>query len=88
MALQQLVMHSIAQPTPFAFLLMVERFPAQLSNKSIADRIARMAVQLENAAGGAMPVDDVGTVRATLACVPAGRGGQAWRCGWFESPRW
>ena len=56
MTLQQLVMHSIAQPTPFASLLMVERFPAQLSNKSIADRIARMAVQLENAAGGAMPV--------------------------------
>ena len=48
---QQLVMRVLARPTPFAFPLMVERFREQLSNESLADRIARIVQQLEKAAG-------------------------------------
>jgi len=67
MAMQQLVVKALARPTPFAFPLMVERFREQLSNESVADRIARMVAQLEKAAGGAVPVGDVEQVRSTLA---------------------
>ena len=56
---QRLVINAIARPTPFAFPLMVERFREQLSNESVADRIARMVEQLEKAAGGEAPVGDV-----------------------------
>ena len=66
MALQQLVMYPIARPTPFSFPLMVERFREQLSNESMADRIARMVAQLEKDAGGDVPVGDVENVRGTL----------------------
>ncbi len=52
MAGQRLVLKHPARPTPFAFPLMVERFREQLSNESVADRIARMVAQLEKAAGG------------------------------------
>ena len=48
---QQLVLQTLARPTPFAFPLMVERFREQLSNESVADRIARIVQQLEKAAG-------------------------------------
>ena len=47
---QQLVVQSLARPTPFAFPLMVERFREQLSNENVADRIARMVAQLDKAA--------------------------------------
>jgi ATP-dependent Lhr-like helicase len=67
MATQQLVVKALARPTPFAFPLMVERFREQLSNESVADRIARMVAQLEKAAGGAVPVGGVEQVRSTLA---------------------
>ncbi|MDA7418868.1 ligase-associated DNA damage response DEXH box helicase [Xenophilus arseniciresistens] len=50
---QQLAMHALARPTPLAFPLMVARFREQLSNERVADRIARMVAQLEQAAGGA-----------------------------------
>ena len=56
MAAQQLVIKSIARPTPFAFPLMVERLREKLSNESMADRIARMVQQLERDAGGDAPV--------------------------------
>ena len=56
---QRLVINTIARPTPFAFPLIVERFREQLSNESVADRIARMVEQLEKAAGGEVPVGDV-----------------------------
>jgi ATP-dependent Lhr-like helicase len=48
---QQLVLQVLARPTPFAFPLMVERFREQLSNETLADRIARIVQQLEKAAG-------------------------------------
>lgn len=67
MATQQLVLQALARPTPFAFPLMVERFREKLSNESVADRIARMVEQLEKAAGGAVPVGEVGRVKASLA---------------------
>jgi len=67
MATQQLVVKALARPTPFAFPLMVERFREQLSNESVADRIARMVAQLEKAAGGDAPVGGVEQVRSTLA---------------------
>ena len=50
---QQLVMKTLARPTPFAFPLMVERFRQQLSNENVAERIARMVAQLDRAADGA-----------------------------------
>ena len=52
MAAQQLVIKSLARPTPFSFPLMVERLREKLSNESMADRIARMVQQLEQEAGG------------------------------------
>lgn len=52
MAKQKLVMQALARPSPFAFPLMVERFREQLSNESVADRIARMVAQLDKAAEG------------------------------------
>lgn len=51
MAGQQLVIQPLSQPTPFAFPLMVERLREQLSNETLADRIARMVAQLETTAG-------------------------------------
>ncbi|MDB5930324.1 MAG: ligase-associated box helicase, partial [Polaromonas sp.] len=47
---QQLRLQVLARPTPFSFPLMVERFREQLSSESVADRIARMVAQLEQAA--------------------------------------
>ena len=47
---QKLLLQTLARPTPFAFPLMVERFREQLSNESVADRIARMVAQLDQAA--------------------------------------
>ena len=51
MAGQQLVVKPLSQPTPFSFPLMVERLREQLSNETLADRIARMVAQLETTAG-------------------------------------
>lgn len=48
---QRLVVKALARPTPFSFPLMIERLREQLSSESLADRIARMVQQLENAAG-------------------------------------
>ncbi|MDB5744455.1 MAG: ligase-associated damage response box helicase [Polaromonas sp.] len=47
---QRLQLQVLARPTPFSFPLMVERFREQLSNESVADRIARMVAQLDKAA--------------------------------------
>jgi ATP-dependent helicase Lhr and Lhr-like helicase len=66
-ATQQLVVKTIARPTPFSFPLMVERFREKLSNESVADRIARMVAQLEKAAGGSVQVGDAEQVKGTLA---------------------
>ena len=52
MATQQLLVQTLARPTPFAFPLMVERFREQLSNENLAERIARMVAQLDRAADG------------------------------------
>ncbi|MDB5938329.1 MAG: ligase-associated damage response box helicase, partial [Polaromonas sp.] len=49
---QQLQVQLLQRPTPFAFPLMVERFREQLSNEQVADRIARMVAQLDQAADG------------------------------------
>ncbi|MEO5661338.1 MAG: helicase-related protein, partial [Polaromonas sp.] len=48
---QRLALQTLARPTPFSFPLMVERFREELSNESVAERIARMVAQLEQAAG-------------------------------------
>ena len=66
-ATQQLVVQTLARPTPFAFPLMVERFREKLSNESVADRIARMVAQLEKAAGGSGVAGDAADVKGTLA---------------------
>ncbi len=50
---QKLQLQMLARPTPFAFPLMVERFREQLSNENVADRIARMVAQLDQAADDA-----------------------------------
>ena len=47
---QRLQLQILARPTPFSFPLMVERFREQLSSESVADRIARMVAQLDQAA--------------------------------------
>ena len=47
---QLLQLQVLDRPTPFAFPLMVERLREQLSNESVADRIARMVAQLDQAA--------------------------------------
>ncbi|WP_411884712.1 ligase-associated DNA damage response DEXH box helicase [Polaromonas sp. YR568] len=67
MEMQQLVLQTLARPTPFAFPLMVELFREKLSNESLADRITRMVAQLEKAAGGAVAVGGVEQVKGTLA---------------------
>ena len=68
---QQLVVQQVPRPTPFSFPLMVERFREQLSNESVADRIARIVTQLEKAAGAGRPSfsdeEAVQKVRQTLA---------------------
>ena len=68
---QQLVIKALSRPTPFAFPLMVERYREQMSNENVADRIARMVEQLEQAAGGLTPksgsTDNVERVKGTLA---------------------
>lgn len=64
---QQLVLQTLARPTPFAFPLMVELFREKLSNESLADRITRMVSLLEKAAGGAVAVGNVEQVKGTLA---------------------
>ncbi len=77
---QRLVLRELPRPTPFAFPLMVERFREQLSNESVADRIARIVQQLEKAAGqapgaGSAPSQDAAQVRETLAFGQEGAGG-------------
>ncbi len=60
----------LQRPTPFSFPLMVERLREQLSNESMAERIARMLQQLELAADGAsLPAHgmDAHTQVATVA---------------------
>ncbi|MFZ2988405.1 ligase-associated DNA damage response DEXH box helicase, partial [Ideonella sp.] len=72
MAGQRLVLKVLARPTPFAFPLMVELFREQLSNEKVADRIARMVGQLEQAAGGGVDVASAEQVRDNLAFGGAG----------------
>jgi ATP-dependent Lhr-like helicase len=68
---QRLLLKQLPRPTPFAFPLMVERFREQLSNESVADRIARIVQQLEKAAGqtpgGTARSQDAAQVRENLA---------------------
>ena len=47
---QQLSVHTLERPTPFALPLMVERFRERLSTETLADRLARMVQALEQAA--------------------------------------
>ncbi|GAB3477006.1 hypothetical protein GCM10011496_33400 [Polaromonas eurypsychrophila] len=77
---QRLVLKELPRPTPFAFPLMVERFREQLSNESVADRIARIVQQLEKAAGPApgvasTPSQDAAQVRETLVFGQEGAAG-------------
>ncbi|MGQ3052429.1 MAG: DNA ligase-associated DEXH box helicase, partial [Roseateles sp.] len=58
MASQELLIQQPARPTPLAFPLMVERFRERASSESLAQRLSRMLVELEAAAGGRAP-DDV-----------------------------
>jgi ATP-dependent helicase Lhr and Lhr-like helicase len=79
---QRLVLKELPRPTPFAFPLMVERFREQLSNESVADRIARIVQQLEKAAGqvpgvGSTASQDATQVRETLAFGQEGAAGSS-----------
>jgi ATP-dependent Lhr-like helicase len=47
---QQLSVHTLQRPTPFALPLMVERFRERLSTESLGDRLLRMVQALEKAA--------------------------------------
>jgi len=74
MAAQQLVLKPLQRATPFAFPLMVERLREKLSNESMADRIARLLGQLEQAAGpndeqadAVLPSDLTDHVRGALS---------------------
>ena len=67
MAAQQLVIKTVARPTPFSFPLMVERLREKLSNESMADRIARMVQQLESDAGGVPTTGSVQDISQALA---------------------
>jgi ATP-dependent Lhr-like helicase len=82
-ATQQLVLKTLVRPTPFSFPLMVERFREKLSNESVADRIARLVVELEKAAGGRVAVGDSATaaerVKDSLVFGGDGAGEQARR---------
>lgn len=50
-AASRLVVVDPPHPTPFGFPLMVERIREKFSNEKVADRVARMAGELERAAG-------------------------------------
>ena len=62
---QQLSVHALQRPTPFALPLMVERFRERLSTESLGDRLLRMVQALELAADATM-----GTHRASKAAAP------------------
>jgi len=66
MAGQRLELQQPQRPTPFAFPLMVELFREKLSNENVAERIARMVAQLEQAAGGPLHAGSAQQVRDTL----------------------
>ena len=51
---QQLSVHTLERPTPFALPLMVERFRERLSTESLGDRLDRMVQALEMAADDTM----------------------------------
>jgi ATP-dependent Lhr-like helicase len=51
MRAQRLAYRHLAQPTPFAFPLLVERLREELTTERLADRIARMVAELERSAG-------------------------------------
>ena len=55
METQTLVIKHLERPSPFAFPLMIEMFREKLTNENLADRIARMVLQLEDAADGRAP---------------------------------
>ncbi|WPB56756.1 ligase-associated DNA damage response DEXH box helicase [Xylophilus sp. GOD-11R] len=55
MQTQRLVVKHLERPGPFAFPLMIELFREKLTNENLADRIARMVLQLEDAAEGRGP---------------------------------
>lgn len=48
---RRLDLHALKRPSPMAFPLLVERFRESLSSEKLADRIARMVGDLEQAAG-------------------------------------
>ncbi|WPO99030.1 ligase-associated DNA damage response DEXH box helicase [Pseudomonas sp. HR96] len=48
---RRLDLHALKRPSPLAFPLLVERFRESLSSEKLADRIARMVGDLEQAAG-------------------------------------
>lgn len=51
---RRLVVTRPAQPTPFAFPLMIERIREKLSTEKVADRVRRMVAALEGKAGDAV----------------------------------
>ncbi|KQW49966.1 MULTISPECIES: ligase-associated DNA damage response DEXH box helicase [unclassified Roseateles] len=59
MAAQTLDLQKPARPTPLAFPLLVERLRERASTESLAQRLSRMLVELEEAAGGRAPSQDV-----------------------------
>jgi ATP-dependent Lhr-like helicase len=49
--IQTLVWQDCTQPTPFSFPLITDRIRSKLSSETVEDRIKKMYLQLEKAAG-------------------------------------
>ena len=47
----EILLHTIARPTPFAFPLLIDRLRETLSSEKLADRVRKLQAQLEQAAG-------------------------------------
>ena len=47
----EILLYTIARPTPFAFPLLIDRLRETLSSEKLADRVRKMQAQLEQAAG-------------------------------------
>jgi ATP-dependent Lhr-like helicase len=78
----ELNLHAIERPTPFSFPLLVERYRESMSSEKLADRIARMVQDLENAAGPGdydLPTEgnDLMALGAGESDLPARRKGRA-----------
>jgi hypothetical protein len=73
MAGQRLDLHALKRPGPLAFALLVEGMRETVSTEKLADRIARMVADLEEAANKEMP-DHLAIEHCAGALAAAGQG--------------